>query len=325
MSPLAALLLATATVAPTASVTSTTTPETPAATPTPTHTAAPTPTPLLEITKKVPGLVITLDMTAAHPGGVLIARVRATRALGPATFALEGRKNPVYYGPGGLRALVAVPLTMPPGPAILGLEILGRRGRRRVPIEVVIAPRAFTTRTHAIPMDRRALLERPERVRDSRLVLSAVRTESKSALAKGQLRPPVPVDPDVPFGGTETYEGAVFVPLLMDGIYGDHHRGIDYPVGIGTPVRAPGAGAVLLARPLALTGNTLAIDHGRGVVSVFFHLSRLDVAVGQKVDLGQIVGASGDSGLVNTPHLHWGVYLHGLAVDPRTLLAIDLG
>jgi murein DD-endopeptidase MepM/ murein hydrolase activator NlpD len=76
---------------------------------------------------------------------------------------------------------------------------------------------------------------------------------------------------------------------------------------------------VLLAGPLVLTGNTLVIDHGQGVISVFYHLSRIDVVPGQAVESRTPVGLSGETGLATAPHLHWGVYVSGVAVDPRVM------
>jgi hypothetical protein len=277
------------------------------------------------VTKEVKGLSISVDTAAAHPGGLVVATVRARKAIGPASFALEGRRAPVYPTRGGLRALIPVPLTMPPGPAVLGLEIRGRRGRRRIPIDIEIAPRTYPPpEVLAIPEAKRELLERPERVRDSRLLLSAVRTESLLPLMQGPLRPPLVGAPHRPFGGLLTYEGASFVPMLTDGLYGDHHRGVDYILPVGTLARAPGSGIVLLAQPLTFAGDTLVIDHGRGVVSAFFHLSRIDVAVGQPVEQGAVVAAGGDTGVAVGSHLHWGVYVHGVAVDPQVMEAIDL-
>jgi hypothetical protein len=276
------------------------------------------------VTKEVKGLSIRVDTTAAHPGGLVVATVRAHRAIGPASFVLEGRRALVYPTRGGLRALVPVPLTMQPGAAILGLEIRGRRGRRRIPIDITIAPRTYAPEVLTVPETKRELLLRPERVRDSRLVLAAVRTESMLPLAQGRLRPPVAGAPHRPFGGVLTYEGASFVPMLTDGLYGDHHRGVDYILPVGTLARAPGAGLVLLAQPLTFAGETRVIDHGRGVVSAFFHLSRIDVAVGQAVEPGAVVAAGGDSGVAVGSHLHWGVYVHGVAVDPQVMETIDL-
>ena len=102
----------------------------------------------------------------------------------------------------------------------------------------------------------------------------------------------------------------------MDGVYGEYHRGRDFDVPLGTVVQAPAAATVVFAGPLLLSGQTLVLDHGQGVVSALFHLSRLEVRTGDSVAAGTTLGLSGDSGAAASPHLHWGVYLHGVAVDP---------
>lgn len=99
-----------------------------------------------------------------------------------------------------------------------------------------------------------------------------------------------------------------------------YHRGVDYGGGTGSAAMAPAAGRVALvgreADGFQLHGNTVGIDHGQGVASIFLHLSRIDVQEGDFVQPGQVVGAVGATGAVTGPHLHWGLYVHGLAVDP---------
>jgi murein DD-endopeptidase MepM/ murein hydrolase activator NlpD len=109
----------------------------------------------------------------------------------------------------------------------------------------------------------------------------------------------------------------------MDGLSGEFHRGLDYDVPPGTLVRAPAGARVVLARGLVLSGETVVLDHGQGLVSVLFHLSRIDVLEGQEVAAGAPVGLSGDTGIAETPRVHWGVYLHGVAVDPRDLAGVS--
>jgi murein DD-endopeptidase MepM/ murein hydrolase activator NlpD len=170
-----------------------------------------------------------------------------------------------------------------------------------------------------IPEDRRPLLASPRRVRDSRELLLTLRTMTAFQQWHGPFQPPVDVPPAMSFGSPQTYVGGSPVEGMMDSVYGEYHRGLDYEVAAGTTVQAPAAGTVLLAGPLALTGNTLVVDHGQGVISVFYHLSRIDVMPGQQVEARAPVGLSGDSGLAVSPHLHWGVYVSGVAVDPRVL------
>lgn len=99
-----------------------------------------------------------------------------------------------------------------------------------------------------------------------------------------------------------------------------YHRGVDYAGATGSPVIAPAAGRIALVGRVAdgfeLHGNTIGIDHGQGVLSIFLHLSRIDVKEGDFVQAGQQVGAVGSTGISTGPHLHWGLYVNGLSVDP---------
>jgi murein DD-endopeptidase MepM/ murein hydrolase activator NlpD len=170
-----------------------------------------------------------------------------------------------------------------------------------------------------IPEERRALLLSPRRVRDSRQLLLMLRTLTGYQQWRGAFQPPVDVQPETSFGSPQTYVGGSPVEGMMDSVYGEYHRGLDYAVPAGTTVQAPAAATVLFAGSLTLTGHTLVLDHGQGVISVFYHLSRIDVVPGQQVEGRAPVALSGDSGLAVTPHLHWGVYVSAVAVDPRVL------
>ena len=98
------------------------------------------------------------------------------------------------------------------------------------------------------------------------------------------------------------------------------HGGADFASPEGTPVAAPDAGNVVLAADLYFTGNTVVIDHGVGLQSLFAHLSRTDVREGDHVARGQVLGAVGATGRATGPHLHWTVRLNGARVDPLSLI-----
>jgi murein DD-endopeptidase MepM/ murein hydrolase activator NlpD len=100
------------------------------------------------------------------------------------------------------------------------------------------------------------------------------------------------------------------------------HAGADFRSAAGTPIKAPNAGRVVLARDLYFTGNTVLIDHGLGLFSLFAHLSVLGVAQGESVATGQIVGRVGATGRVTGAHLHWTVRANGARIDPLSLLAV---
>jgi murein DD-endopeptidase MepM/ murein hydrolase activator NlpD len=99
------------------------------------------------------------------------------------------------------------------------------------------------------------------------------------------------------------------------------HNGIDIAVPDGTPIHAAAPGKVVNTGNYFYTGKTVFIDHGHGLVTVYAHLHRIDVRRGQNLRQGQILGLSGRTGLVTGPHLHWGVVLNGVRVNPMRFLA----
>lgn len=272
-----------------------------------------------EIVRHAGRYTVSADVTDAWPGGLIVARLRASRPIFAAAYAnMDGRRFRFLSTPAGLRALVGLPADFPAGPATLGVELVGR-GRVRIPVPITVAARSYPPRTVVIPDERRPLLASPRRVRDSRQLLLTLRTVTPYQQWRAAFQPPVDIPPTTSFGSPQTYIGGSPVEGMMDSVYGEYHRGLDYPVPEGTTVQAPAAGTVLLAGPLTLTGSTVALDHGQGVISVFYHLSRIDVVPGQQVEARAPLGLSGESGLAVSPHLHWGVYVSGVAVDPRVL------
>lgn len=99
--------------------------------------------------------------------------------------------------------------------------------------------------------------------------------------------------------------------------YSYYHKGLDFSAPSGTVVKAMNDGTVILSeKDLNVYGNTLIVDHGQGVVTCYFHLSRLLKFAGDTVNKGEPIAKVGASGWATGPHLHMGVYLQGQAVDP---------
>jgi murein DD-endopeptidase MepM/ murein hydrolase activator NlpD len=128
------------------------------------------------------------------------------------------------------------------------------------------------------------------------------------------------------------FESALEWPVTgpISGVYGSQrilnveprapHLGVDIAAPAGTPIRADSAGTVTLAEPdLYFTGCTVIIDHGYGLSSIYQHMSRLDVSVGQHVEQGDVVGAIGATGRVTGAHLHWGMNWYDVAIDPQLI------
>ncbi len=98
------------------------------------------------------------------------------------------------------------------------------------------------------------------------------------------------------------------------------HSGMDIAANEGVPVAAPANGTVIELGDFFFSGNLVYIDHGQGMISMFAHLSEIDVELGQQIEKGQIIGKVGATGRVTGPHLHWSLGLNGTWVDPSLFL-----
>jgi murein DD-endopeptidase MepM/ murein hydrolase activator NlpD len=100
------------------------------------------------------------------------------------------------------------------------------------------------------------------------------------------------------------------------------HSGLDFAVPTGTPVQAPAAGRVILVGDYFFNGKTVFVDHGQGLISMFCHLSTIDVKPGQRLSRGQVLGKVGATGRVTGAHLHWNVSLNDARVDPAIFIGM---
>jgi murein DD-endopeptidase MepM/ murein hydrolase activator NlpD len=159
----------------------------------------------------------------------------------------------------------------------------------------------------AIPSDRVGLLA-PEIANAEAETLGKVFGSVRPArLWEGLFLVPAPGEETSPFAIRRSYNGG---PL------GSFHAGVDLGMKSGTAVVAANSGVVVLAEPLRVRGNAIIIDHGLGLFTAYYHLSQIQVRVGQLVKKGDRIGYSGDTGLSTGPHLHWEMRVGGEPVDP---------
>ena len=112
--------------------------------------------------------------------------------------------------------------------------------------------------------------------------------------------------------------------MSLNNIPKSPHTGVDVACHEADKVRAPNNGVVVLVENMFFSGNSVFLDHGQGIYTMFFHLSKVLVAPGQQVKKGDVIGLVGSTGRSTGPHLHWGVRIQGARVDPLELIKLNL-
>jgi murein DD-endopeptidase MepM/ murein hydrolase activator NlpD len=254
-----------------------------------------------------PTLALQLPLESAVPGGIKIIRLEASGDA-PPDIEADGHRALVVKDGATWIGLVGIPLSQAVGE--MRVEVRDAAGARDISFEVTdkryptqalkVAPGQVDLSAHDL-----ARVNREHAVLDRAL-------SHWSDLPPSALRLPAPV-PGVrssSFGMRRVFNGEARSP----------HTGMDIAAASGTPILAPADGTVLVTGNYFFTGNTVLIDHGRGLISMYCHLSAIDVQAGEHVAAGARIGAVGMTGRVTGPHLHWAVSLNRVWVDPALFL-----
>lgn len=217
----------------------------------------------------------------------------------------------VWYG------LAGVDVEAPAGSDKLDIEATMPDGRIVTAVrEIPVGPSAYKTVKLKVPdkfvQPDAETLKRIEV--DKELKREAFSHQIASPQWSGPFRPPVNSTPSEGFGTRRTFNGKL----------ASIHRGLDYHAKAGTPIRAANAGTVVLAQELFYEGNCVIIDHGQQFMTLYMHLSRIQVAKGEIVKEGQQIGLSGATGRATGPHLHAAVRWQGAYLDPAQLWLLPL-
>ena len=148
-------------------------------------------------------------------------------------------------------------------------------------------------------------------VEEGRLISAVPSADEK--LWEGNFR--LPIDP--PIIVTDTYGYS-----RITGLSNISHKGTDFRPKVGTPVKAMNSGRVVFTPFLRNYGYTIIIDHGLGLHTIYMHLSKIEVEEGKKVNKGELIAYSGDTGYVLGPHLHLTIRIGGVSIDPERFMEI---
>lgn len=230
----------------------------------------------------------------------------------------EAAGEPIHFEPGSdstFRALVAVPIESGDSFRVT-LFLQDNEARDTVVVSLPLHRGGFANEVLAVPPgfvkpDSAAAARIQSEIAKSKEI--SRQSQDRPRLWRGPFRLPRASRITSPFGTARVFNGEVQ----------SRHLGTDFAGTIGAPVRSAGRGVVALVADFYLAGRAIYIDHGAGLVTGYFHLSRADVRRGQTVVAGQRIGAVGRSGRVTGPHLHWVARYGAVSVDPMSLLRLE--
>lgn len=239
------------------------------------------------------------------PGGVAVVALpeqpQAPRARYQGTPVLVVRED-------GRRwiAIVGIPLGVKPGQQQIEVE-----GAQALPFQV--GSKRY--------QEQHIRLKNQEQVNPSPANLKRIERElAEQTRAYQQFSPGTPSNLllDKPVNGP--LSSRFGVRRFFNGEERNPHAGLDFAVPAGTPVKAPAAGKVTLIGDYFFNGKTVFVDHGQGLISMFCHLSKIDVRLGQQLPRGAVLGRVGATGRATGPHMHWNVSLNDARVDPAIFI-----
>jgi murein DD-endopeptidase MepM/ murein hydrolase activator NlpD len=273
--------------------------------PTPSQPIQPTSPPLL--IAQLPKTLQSLSQTVAVPGGIAwISLYTPTET--PPKLLYQDKPVVVLRDQNKWVALVGVPLN-----AKTGLHsVIDQQTQQRYTFTVKakkydVQRIQLKNKRHVTP--NKQDLERI--IRESKVIKAALKSPWRAtATSPLPLKQPVSGRFSSPFGLRRYFNGKRRNP----------HTGLDIAAPLGTPIKAPAAGQVVNTGDYFFTGNTIIIDHGQGVVTLYGHLDQISVSTGDTVETGDIIGHVGKTGRATGPHLHWGVSMNQTMVDPKLIM-----
>ncbi|MBY0503786.1 MAG: M23 family metallopeptidase [Bryobacteraceae bacterium] len=255
--------------------------------------------------------VLAIDPTFQVPNSVEqgdTLRVTGNPA-GETYAAFADKKLRLFAHPTGLAGLVPVPATLAPGQ--YPLKITSADGKVLFTQTIEVRDARFPIQNIATTSAMTSLKPAPGEVESIQTFLNHTGEER---LWTEPLRAPTPECMNSPYGVQRYYHGKPS---------GNFHRGLDLRSPSGTPVKATAAGVVKIAHMWNYTGGTVGVDHGQGFTSMYLHLSKIAATEGATVQAGDIVGYVGSTGFATGPHLHWGLFVGGVAVNPRKWITVN--
>ncbi|HEY2457249.1 MAG TPA: M23 family metallopeptidase [Candidatus Acidoferrum sp.] len=264
----------------------------------------------------VQGVALKLSAAGAVQGSLLMAEVTGAKGMIKPQAEWDGKAIPLWTegaGSSGLHGLIGVDLEKKPGRYEWKLSWQDAKGTP-VSCSAEVPVRAGKFLTEHLKVEKQFVQPDPEQMKraeeDQKKMKAIYDTVTPERLWQGKFRIPL---------NNVTTGGNFGRRRVLNGEARSPHAGVDFPAPTGTPVFAAQAGRVVVAEDLYYSGNTIVIDHGYGIYTMYAHLSEIGVHAGDAVKLSEQIGKVGATGRVTGPHLHW-----GLTVDHARVNALNI-
>jgi murein DD-endopeptidase MepM/ murein hydrolase activator NlpD len=262
------------------------------------------------------GVVLKLSASNVSQGSLLLAEISGSKPTQEFSAEFDGRPIPLWRETPTsptLRALIGVDLEKAPGQYEWKLSWSAADGKP-LACSTPITVRAGKFPTERLTVEKQFVQPDPEQQKraeeDQKKMKAIYDTVTPQVLWKGKFV--------VPLKGVST-GGNFGRRRVLNGEARSPHAGVDFPAAAGTPVYAAQSGKVVLAENLYYSGNTVVIDHGFGIYTLYAHLSEIGVQAGDSVEVSAEIGKVGATGRVTGPHLHW-----GLTIDHARVNALQI-
>jgi len=254
------------------------------------------------------GKTLQLPQNSAVPGGVLTFKLEGPAERVP-VVTYDGHRAMVLRDNDHWTAVVGIPLSVQPGQMVVDIRNGDAAPEKR---EFEIKDKKYNVQRLKVAKKHVDVVEQDlTRVNSEKSrIQGALGTFTDVIPSSLRLVQPVPGPRSSSYGSRRFFNDQPRNP----------HTGMDIAAPLGTPIAAPADGRVLDEGDFFFNGNTVFIDHGQGLVTMYCHMSQIAVKPGQEVKAGEVIGKIGATGRVTGPHLHWGVTLNHTMVDPALFL-----
>ena len=244
------------------------------------------------------------------PGGIAVVTLDIKSTTRP-TARYQNKRVMVIGDDGHWQAIIGIPLDTVPGEQTLDISAPGSELQ-----QVRFAVEAKEYETQRLTITNKRMVEPTAK--------DLQRIEKETKVIQAALRQFTEAN-EVPLDFAVPVQGPLSSPFGLRRFFNDQprkpHSGLDLAAPQGAQIKAPAAGKVIAVGNYFFNGNTVVLDHGQGLISMYSHMDRINVKEGQHVALGTPLGAVGMTGRVTGPHLHWTISLNDTRVDPMLLFS----